>query len=131
MSLKIVGEGPLRGELQRLAADLKIADRVRFAGEIDHGQMPAVYHAADLFVQSSRHEAQGMAALEAAACGLPVIGTAVGVLPEVGQAVKDEEEMAEAMRTRRCQPASSEAMKEFGLEEAVRRFVEIYRSFRP
>ncbi len=128
--LKIVGEGPLRGELQRLAAELGIADRVRFAGEIDHGQMPAVYHAADLFAQSSRHEAQGMAVLEAAACGLPVIGTAVGVLPEIGQAVKDEVEMAEAIQRCGCQPVSGEAMKEFGLEEAVRRFVGIYGEVR-
>ncbi len=128
VSLKIVGAGPLRGELQRLAAELGIADRVRFAGEIDHGQMPAVYHAADLFVQSSRHEAQGMAALEAAVCGLPVIGTAVGVLPEVGQAVKDEEEMAEAIRNRGYKPLPRDAVMMFSLETAAKRFVEIYRA---
>ncbi|MGP1614910.1 MAG: PepSY domain-containing protein, partial [Pollutimonas bauzanensis] len=45
--------------------------------------------AADVFVQTSRHEAQGMALLEAAACGVPPVGTPVGVLPELGLSATD------------------------------------------
>ncbi|MGH2542384.1 MAG: glycosyltransferase, partial [Ardenticatenaceae bacterium] len=73
--LHIVGSGPLRVELERLATDLGVAARVTFHGEVGHERLPGYYRAADLFVLSSRYESQGMVALEAAACGLPIIGT--------------------------------------------------------
>jgi glycosyltransferase involved in cell wall biosynthesis len=50
---------------------------------VPHDRLPDLYRQNDLFVLTSRHEAQGMAPLEAAACGLPVVGTAVGILPEL------------------------------------------------
>jgi glycosyltransferase involved in cell wall biosynthesis len=82
--LRIVGGGSLQGELGALAESCGVAGRVEIAGEIDHAAMPDAYRSADLFVQASRHEAQGMATLEAAASGVPVAGTPVGVLPDVG-----------------------------------------------
>ena len=81
--LDIVGDGPLRPELVRLAEELGLADAVRFRGEVDHAALPSVYQAGSGFVLTSRHEAQGMVAIEAAACGLPVAGTRVGVIPEL------------------------------------------------
>jgi glycosyltransferase involved in cell wall biosynthesis len=57
--------------------------RVTFHGAIPHDRLPDYYRAADLLVVSSRYESQGMVALEAAACGCPVMGTAVGLLPEL------------------------------------------------
>lgn len=81
--LHIIGEGPLRHELERRTAGLGLAGHVTLHGWIDHECMPAWYRAADLYVQSSRYESQGMAVLEAAACGLPIVGTAVGLLPEL------------------------------------------------
>jgi glycosyltransferase involved in cell wall biosynthesis len=62
---------------------LRLTDRVTFHGEVRHDHLPDYYRAADLFVLSSRHESQSLVALEAAACGCPVVGTAVGVLPEL------------------------------------------------
>ncbi|MBI2835017.1 MAG: glycosyltransferase family 4 protein [Acidobacteria bacterium] len=81
---EIVGDGPLAPTLRSLAASLNLEDRISFAGAVDHGSMPAVYQRAGILLQTSRHEAEGMAVLEAAACGIPAVGTAVGVLPEVG-----------------------------------------------
>lgn len=81
--LHLVGEGPLRRELERRAAEPDLAGHVTFHGRVPHERMPAYYRGADLYVQSSRHESQGMAVLEAAACALPVVGTAVGLLPEL------------------------------------------------
>lgn len=81
--LHIVGEGPLRGPLEDLAAALGIAGGVTFHGAVPHGELPRYYRAADLCVLSSRHESQSMVALEAAACGRVVVGTAVGILPEL------------------------------------------------
>jgi glycosyltransferase involved in cell wall biosynthesis len=56
---------------------------VCFRGAADHAALPRLYRDAGVFIVSSRHEAQCMVALEAAACGIPVVGTNVGVLPEV------------------------------------------------
>jgi len=81
--LEMVGVGPLRARLGQLAGELGIAEAVHFRGEVEHDQLPAVYAAADVFALSSRHEAQAMVVLEAAACGVPCVGTAVGVVTEL------------------------------------------------
>jgi len=83
--LEIIGEGPLKEELSTCAEDLGISSRVQFSGSIPHHILADKYRTTDLFVQSARHEAQGMALLEAAACGSAVVGTPVGVLPELAE----------------------------------------------
>lgn len=133
--LRLAGAGPLERKLRSQAAALGIAERVEFLGAVDHGRMPEVYRAADVFTQASHHEAQGMAVLEAAACGLPVVGTAVGVLPEIGRAVPagDEEALARAMRetlSERRTETRDRIQAEFSLGAAVERFETIYRSVR-
>ncbi len=77
--LLLVGDGPLRHGLQRLARALGIAGRVVFAGEVSNEDLPACYRAADLFVLPStgRAEAFGTSLVEAMATGLPVISTEV------------------------------------------------------
>jgi glycosyltransferase involved in cell wall biosynthesis len=72
----IVGDGPLRGELERRAGDA-----VHFLGARD--DVPELLHAMDVFVMPSLEEAFGIAVVEAMACGLPVVATNVGGLPEV------------------------------------------------
>jgi glycosyltransferase involved in cell wall biosynthesis len=84
--LDIVGAGALDRELRQEADALRISDRVAFCGEIPHETLAQKYRAADLFVQSSRHEAQGMAVLEAAASGTAIAATQVGAAPELADA---------------------------------------------
>lgn len=103
VSLDIVGEGPQRARLVELAEALGIARRVRFVGAVEHLAMPPFYRQAALHVLSSRHEALSMALLEAAASGLPTVGTAVGLLPDqpamgVAVPVGDDPALAEAIR---------------------------------
>jgi glycosyltransferase involved in cell wall biosynthesis len=77
----MIGDGPERGVLERLANDLGIGNRVRF-----HGSMPeaAKYQSAfDLFVLSSHSEGIPMVVFEAAAAGTPIVATAVGGIPDV------------------------------------------------
>ncbi|MFN2389997.1 MAG: glycosyltransferase, partial [Actinomycetota bacterium] len=69
--------------LGRLARDLGIERNVRFAGPHPHGRLPTFYRAADLVVVCSHSESFGLAALEAHACGIPVVGTAVGGLSHI------------------------------------------------
>jgi rhamnosyl/mannosyltransferase len=75
--LLIVGDGPLRGELEALARDLGLADRVIFLGEIQNEDVVPYYHASDIFALASvaRSEAFGIVQLEAMACGIPVVNT--------------------------------------------------------
>jgi len=81
--LRIVGAGELRAELEALSVELSLHDHVQFAGAVRHEQLPDVYRRSTMFVQASYHEAQGMAVLEAAACGLPIVGTRVGALADL------------------------------------------------
>ncbi len=79
--LHLVGSGPLRGALERLTANLRITDRVHFLGErLDIAELLA---GADIYVQPSRWEGFGIAALEAMATGLPVVASNVPGLREV------------------------------------------------
>lgn len=79
----IVGDGPERGTLERLAAELGVADSVRFEGTRPHGDMPALLASSDLAVIPSLMEATSVAGLEAMACGIPVVASRVGGLPEI------------------------------------------------
>lgn len=81
--LLIVGEGALRQSLEQLSRDLEIADRVRFIGAVFHADVPKWLGEMDIFCMPSLHESFGVAAIEAAACGLPVVASNVGGLPEV------------------------------------------------
>lgn len=80
------GLDTLDGMAHRLAASLEIADRVTFTGLLRYEELPARYHAAQVYVQASCHEGQGVAVCEAAAAGLAIVGTAVGILPELAEA---------------------------------------------
>jgi glycosyltransferase involved in cell wall biosynthesis len=81
--MDVVGDGPLRPGLERLCARLGLVDRVRFLGNVPRGDLAARYQAAATLLVTSHHEAQCMVAVEAAACGTPIVGTRVGVLPEL------------------------------------------------
>lgn len=82
VTLDICGDGPLRPALEAAAQQLGVADRVQFLGAIPHDLMADQFRRAAIHVLPSRHEGQGMVTLEAAACGLPTVGTAVGLLPD-------------------------------------------------
>jgi D-inositol-3-phosphate glycosyltransferase len=69
--------------LRALARDLGIGHRVRFEGPQPHRNLPSYYQAADALVVCSRSESFGLTALEAHACGIPIVATTVGGLTHV------------------------------------------------
>ena len=79
--LLMVGEGPERASAQALARRLGLADRVRFLGRQD--RIEELTGIADVFLLPSELESFGLSALEAMACGVPVVGSDAGGLPEV------------------------------------------------
>ncbi len=80
-TLLICGVGPLRDELVALAAQLGVADRVRFLGL--RGDVPDLMSAADAFCLSSDMEGLPLVLLQAAAAGLPIVATNVAGNPDV------------------------------------------------
>ncbi len=79
--LVLVGDGPDRSECERLCRQLGICDNVKFLGKQDG--LVEILNASDIFLIPSQSESFGLAALEAMACGLPVISSSVGGLPEL------------------------------------------------
>jgi colanic acid/amylovoran biosynthesis glycosyltransferase len=88
VQLLIIGDGPLRRPLQALAASAGIRDRVEFLGPLRHADVLSWMRKAAMLVlpgirtATGREEGLGMVLLEAAATGLPVIGSRVGGIPE-------------------------------------------------
>jgi teichuronic acid biosynthesis glycosyltransferase TuaC len=72
----VVGDGPERAALERLAQELGVARRVEFAGRLDPGEALGRSRAAWLFALPSTEEAFGVAYIEAMAAGIPAIGCA-------------------------------------------------------
>ncbi|MDO8549838.1 MAG: N-acetyl-alpha-D-glucosaminyl L-malate synthase BshA [Ignavibacteria bacterium] len=79
--LILVGDGPDRSECERLVRQLNLIDKVKFLGKQDG--LVEILTASDVFLIPSQSESFGLAALEAMACGLPVVSSSVGGLPEL------------------------------------------------
>lgn len=141
--LDVLGSGELENALKQLSRDLGIAERVHFHGAIPYPEMPAYYQRAALHVLSSQHEGLGMVTLEAAACGVPTVSTAVGLLPdcpELGLSVPvgDIEALAAAMsdlldnpakRHALGQSARAKVLERFTIQETARQLKDLYSSF--
>jgi glycosyltransferase involved in cell wall biosynthesis len=146
--LVIIGDGPLRGKLESLAARLGVADKVKFTGVLSHAEALAYYHAAAVFVLASvaRSEAFGIVQVEAMAAGLPVVNTSLDTgVPfvsrheETGLTVppRDPEALAAAinrlldnpgLRQDLGQAGRERARQEFSLDKMLQRTLNLYRT---
>ena len=81
--LEVVGDGPARSEAERQVKSLGLAQRIHFRGELSKTEVAALLQRSDVFVLPSHAETQGVAAIEAMACGVPVVSTKVGGIPDV------------------------------------------------
>ena len=81
ITLELAGDGPLRGDLERLSAALGLAGRVRFLGQVS--DVSEVLRRADVSVLTSRYEGAPLSVMEAMAMGVPVLAHDVGGLPHL------------------------------------------------
>jgi glycosyltransferase involved in cell wall biosynthesis len=82
IELVLAGHGAHERALHNLAFELDITQNVRFLGTLEKAKLAMVLQASDIFVTMSTSETQGMAMLQAMACGLPAIGARSRALPE-------------------------------------------------
>lgn len=140
--LTLVGDGPDRAVSEDLASRLGISDRVRFLGMRD--ALPELLAPANVFLLASSEESFGLSALEAMACGIPVVSTAVGGVAEVVEdgitghlvGVADQEAFALRLRELFDDPGRARAMGQagrarvlahFSRDRIVSRYEDLYR----
>ncbi len=82
LDVLFAGDGPSRGSLERLAAELRL-DGVRFIGHVEHADVPAVLQQIDIFAMPSTWEGFGVSAVEASAMALPVVASNIHGIPDV------------------------------------------------
>jgi colanic acid/amylovoran biosynthesis glycosyltransferase len=148
-TLTIAGEGPLLRELESLARELKIAERVSFTGFLSQQQLREIYYRSHIFLHPSQTGRDGNqegipnSMLEAMATGLPVFATEHGGIPEAiehgvsGVLVPERDEFAlvetllEAVRDPRflsgiAQTGADAVRKKFDLQQQAQQLDEIY-----
>jgi len=126
--LLLIGEGPERLFIQQLVKELKLSKDVSFLGAQDHTE--PLFFCADLFLLPSEQESFGLTALEAMACGVPVIGSETGGLPEVikhGETgflfpIGDIKHMAEKAASLLKNPTKHELFKKQAKRRATQHF---------
>ena len=140
--LWMVGDGPERGAVERLAHELGVKPRVRFMGKQDH--VERLLPQCDVLLLPSEHEAFGLAALEAMACGVVPVATRTGGVGELIthgedgflEAVGDVDAMAARVRELFSSPvrrsglaaaARRTAQTRFSTELIIPRYEEYYR----
>jgi len=144
--LTVVGDGNLKNKYLQKAKELKIGDRVVFAGRVSDEDLPKYYQSADIFCSASvdKSEAYGIVLMEAAASGLPTVATNI---PGVRTVVEDGETgllvppndaaaLAEALRDllsdSELLAKMGEAARKFALtrtwKSAGEKYFEIYKS---
>ena len=73
LHLMIIGNGPYKPTLEKIAKELNISDMVTFTGEVDHFDLPPYYKASDLYITTSLSDTNSISMLEAMAMGLPTL----------------------------------------------------------
>ncbi|MFH1779863.1 MAG: glycosyltransferase [Candidatus Micrarchaeota archaeon] len=97
----ISGSGPFKPELEKLVEDKGLKEKVIVTGFVEDSELPFMYAGCDCFVTASTFETQGLALLEAMACGKPVVGAKAMAIPE---AVEDDKNgfLFEAFDAKEC-----------------------------
>lgn len=138
--LLLVGDGPDRNRMEKLARDLDVHRDLRFLGKLE--AVEEVLSVSDLFLMPSENESFGLAALEAMACEVPVVSTNAGGIPElnvhgvtgtisdigdVDDMVKNALYVLNDENLPRFKAAARARAEEFAVEKIVPKYEECYQ----
>jgi glycosyltransferase involved in cell wall biosynthesis len=141
--LVLVGDGPSRGDCEKVVRELNVGDKVIFAGYVEKESVGDYYAAADIFVFASMTETQGLVLIEAMSYGLPGVvvqggGAAESVVDnENGFVVRNDAEvfadrvlalLSDDARYARFSRQAHKTAEQFSPEVTGARVVEVYRS---
>lgn len=142
--LAVVGDGPMRGELARLAGGLGVSERIHFLGRVPRDQLPAIYRAADYTVVYAGGEGLSHTLLESLLVGTPVIASDAGGNSEVVRhgengwlaPFPDAARLLETIQKAylpgeqaRCSANASVGLERFSWAETVRETLRLIESF--
>lgn len=143
-TLLMIGDGPLKPELESVAAEVGIEDSVQFVGEVSRERVYQLLGETTVFVMPSISEGFCVAAVEAMAAGLPIVASDIDVLREVigdaGVFVNPQNEYMlgdairqlledENNRTTLAERARQRAISKFPIEKAAEAYYDIYCTF--
>lgn len=128
--LVIIGGGPERGTLMRLANKEGVGDRVSFPGYVDLATLVEHYRQADIFAMTSTYEGQGRTIMEAMACEKPVVAPRVGGVRDVIEDGRtgymyspgDQEALTDSLKDLLYDSEKREAMGQKARERILERF---------
>jgi glycosyltransferase involved in cell wall biosynthesis/SAM-dependent methyltransferase len=83
IEFEIIGDGPMAAELQDKCAQLGLADKVRFKGNVAYNELPSYYRDANLFLLTSSYEGFGRVVVEAYAHGIPVVAPRIAGVEDI------------------------------------------------
>ncbi len=134
----VVGEGPERGKLEKLAKELNV--RVKFLGKVQREKLVELYSSSSIFFLPSKYETFGLVFAEAMACGLPVVCLNSGSAPEVvGEAgfvcSENVSSVAESLKLllsdrelwKRKSVLARERAEKFRVANSVKEHLELYK----
>lgn len=136
--LLIVGKGPERKKLEKIAKNTDVSDQIQFEGFVEKKKLPEYYSVADLFITASDSETQGLVLTESLACGTPVLAADAYALPEVidegenGETFQpgDLEELVtkarEMNKTKEVEKKARETSEEYSIEKTTDRLEKLY-----
>ena len=128
ISLSIIGEKRKGGHTERLIKKLNLEKRVNFFSDLTQADLRKTYCEAELAIIPSLYEGFGFAAIEAMACGIPIISSSGGALPEVIKDTgiiippKNVKEIYNAVNFLFSSPHRAKELAEKGLQRANKKF---------
>lgn len=128
LELVIVGDGPLRSELEQLCLELNIGSKIRFLGEIPNNELPKIYNESKVFVLPSLNEGLPRTVLEAMACETPVVTSALPQLEAIVEGAgftfepKSEDDLSECIELLLNNSSQREEMGIRGREKVMNHY---------
>ena len=139
--LVFAGDGPAREDLETMVKDFNLTDSVMFVGEVDYKNVPSYYQMADVYVNASESETQGLTYLESIANGCPVVAKRNDYLSEIirnpllGSLFTEDDDMAQhiiqTLEKTRCnnqQLEEEDLIREISAETFSKRVLSYYRN---